>query len=54
MKLELTDQEINIVGRSLSAMPYGEVAGLIASLQTQINEQNKPPEVENADSTKPD
>lgn len=41
MKLELTDQEITIIGKSLALMPYGEVAALVANLQTQINEQQK-------------
>lgn len=42
MKLELTEQEINIVGKALALMPYGEVASLVNNLQNQINEQTKP------------
>lgn len=39
MKINFTDQEILIVGKALSLMPYGEVVGLLANIQTQINEQ---------------
>lgn len=44
-KLEVTDAEINIIGKGLAALPYGEVAPLINKLQIQIAQQNKPVEV---------
>jgi len=43
MTLELSDQEFEIVIRSLASQPYQAVAGLIPKLVNQANEtRNKP------------
>lgn len=33
----LTEQEADTIGRALYAMPYGQVAALVAKLQQQAN-----------------
>lgn len=37
--LTLTLEQINKIGIALSALPYRDVAELIALIQTQLNEQ---------------
>ena len=44
MNINLNEQEIHIIGKALSFMPYGEVSALVSNLQKQINEQQKPEE----------
>lgn len=44
--LTLSAQDVATIGQALNKMPYGEVAGLIANLQNQINEQSKPASAE--------
>lgn len=42
-KFELTEQQVEVIGRALANAPYGQVAGVIADLQRQVNEQRKQP-----------
>lgn len=39
LKLELTADQVNIIGKALGAQPFDLVAPLIAELQKQINPQ---------------
>ena len=39
--LQFTEQELQILSKALAFMPYGEVAPLFASLQNQINKEEK-------------
>lgn len=41
MKLELTQEELNIITAALIEMPFKHVAKLLNKIQEQINEQNK-------------
>lgn len=41
IKLELTEQMINIIGKALGSQPYELVAPVITELQKQINEQQE-------------
>ncbi len=43
--LTVTEQDIQILSAALAEMPFKVSAALIAKLQSQINEQNAPPEV---------
>lgn len=38
-QIKLNDQELNIVGKALGSMPYGEVAPLIQKMVDQIGSQ---------------
>lgn len=40
--LKLTAQQIQTVGNALAAQPYGQVAPLLAEIQKQISDQDKP------------
>lgn len=42
LKFELSEQYVAIIGKALGAQPYDAVAPVIAELQKQINEQQKP------------
>ena len=42
LKFELSEQHIQIIGAALGAQPYDRVAPVIAELQRQINEAQKP------------
>lgn len=37
--ITLSENEVNLVGAALGKMPFESVAGLIGSIQKQINEQ---------------
>lgn len=37
--LELSSQEMGILSHALAALPYGQVAPLIAKIQQQVSEQ---------------
>lgn len=37
--VKLSENEVNLVGAALGKMPFESVAGLIGSIQKQINEQ---------------
>lgn len=39
MKLELTLQEVQLIGEGLSVMAYGRVASLVQKIQKQVTEQ---------------
>ena len=39
--LTVTEQEINIISAGLGKLPYEAVAGFIAKLQQQLNDQLK-------------
>lgn len=39
IKLELTEQEVNILGAGLGKLPFETVAGLIQKLNQQIADQ---------------
>ena len=41
MKLDITEQDIQILSEALGAMPFSKVAPFITKIQQQINEQNK-------------
>jgi hypothetical protein len=41
MNLELTTEEINLIGKALSEQPYKDVVALLANIQNQINLQQK-------------
>lgn len=41
MNFTLNEQELVTLGKALSMLPYGEVAGIINKLNTQINEQKE-------------
>lgn len=41
MNFTLNEQEVIILGRALSMLPYAEVVSLINNLNNQINEQKK-------------
>lgn len=41
LKLELTEQQVAVIGEALSAAPYRVVAPVIAELQKQIDAQGK-------------
>lgn len=41
IKLELTPQEMQIIGAALGNMPYREVAQLVASINEQVQKQNQ-------------
>lgn len=47
--LELGGNAINVIFNALQDRPYREVAGVIAEIQRQIEEQQRPVEEENAD-----
>lgn len=40
-EIKLKPEEISVVGQALAGMPYGQVAALIAKIQTQVIEQEK-------------
>lgn len=42
-QLKVTSAELATIGTALQARPYSEVAQLLAKLQSQIAEQEKPP-----------
>lgn len=42
LKFELSQQAIEVIGHALGRMPYDTVCTVIAELQRQINEQQKP------------
>ena len=39
LKLDLTLQEVQLVGHALGKLPYEAVAGLFAKIQKQVTEQ---------------
>lgn len=41
-KLELTEQEVAIIGKALGSAPYELVAPVIANIQRQIDAQQPP------------
>lgn len=41
IKLELTPQEMQIIGSALGNMPYREVAQLIGTINEQVQKQNQ-------------
>lgn len=43
MTLNLTPEQLAIIDRALSAMPYGQVAALIADINRQLAEPAKKP-----------
>ena len=42
-KLELTDQELNLIGHALSQLPYKDVAQLFGKIQGLVAAQAPPP-----------
>lgn len=42
MKIELNDQEMNIIGKGLGMLPYVEVSALIDNLRNQIAQTPAP------------
>lgn len=48
IKLELSEQHIAIIGQALGNAPYNVAAPVVAELQRQINEQQKPAHIEEA------
>ena len=42
MKLELTIEQIQILGHALHQLPYGQVAPLIAEIDAQLLAQQQP------------
>lgn len=42
INLNVSNADIQLIGKGLGALPYGEVASLMIKLQTQINNQVKP------------
>lgn len=54
MKLELSVEQINLVLAALGNAPYAQVAGLIAEIQKQGQEQlNQPPNSESTPAPTP-
>jgi hypothetical protein len=47
--LTVTNEELIKIGNALGALPYRDVAALIAKLQAQVSEQEKPPPAEKKD-----
>jgi hypothetical protein len=48
--IQLTPDDLRIIGTALDERPYKEVAALCARIQVQINEQDKPKEAEESSS----
>ena len=46
MKIELSDEQLNVVYQALAAQPFQTVAPVIAELQKQVNELQQEPEPE--------
>ena len=44
--LKVKASQVQLLGKALGLLPYGEVAPFMGELQTQINAQNEPPKVE--------
>lgn len=42
MILDLTDQDLQIIGAALGELPYKHSSAVIAKLQKQINDANQP------------
>lgn len=42
LKLELSEQHVTIIGQALGNAPYNVAAPVLAEIQKQINEQQKP------------
>ena len=40
-KLEVTEAELNLIGMAVGRLPFEQVAGLVANLNKQIQEQEK-------------
>lgn len=47
MKLEVTEQEVQVIGAGLMKLPFEVAAPLLEKLQKQVNDQLKPAEVKN-------
>lgn len=52
--VQLTAEQITYIGQALSSKPYGEVVGLVQSIQRQVDEQLSAQSSDGADRVEPD
>lgn len=49
--LNLTNEDLQVIGVALAQLPYKDVAALLAKMQTQLDAQSKNEETSNGDSS---